>query len=498
MADLLLALDQGTTSSRAIVFTTAGRAVAVSQREHPQSYPAPGLVEHDPEAIWFTQLDAARAALTDAGATASDVAAIGIANQRETTLVWDSRTGEPIHPAIVWQDRRTADACARLRGPGVEPLVTERTGLLLDPYFSATKIGAILEAVPGARARAERGDLAFGTVDTFLLWRLTGGAVHATDVSNASRTMLMRADACRWDHDLLGLFGVPEAMLPEIQPTAHTFGLTDPDLLGAAVPICALVGDQQAAAFGQACVRPGMVKNTYGTGSFMLLCTGASRRSSKNRLLSTVAWRIGAGLPTYALEGSVFVCGAAIQWLRDGLGIIASAAETEALAASVPDAGGVTFVPAFVGLGAPHWQPDVRGALLGLTRGATRAHIVRAALEAACFQSRDVLEALAGDSGDRIGSIRADGGMARNDLFLQMQADLAGVPVERPAETETTALGAALLAAIGAGLIADEDQAATLWRPDRVFEPRMTADERESRYEAWHRSVTMLCEAQGR
>ncbi|MBM3496489.1 MAG: glycerol kinase GlpK, partial [Armatimonadetes bacterium] len=448
-----------------------------------------------PDAIWSTQLAAAHEALRKASATARDLAAMGITNQRETTLIWDRRTARPIARAVVWQDRRTADACAALRSEGIEPLVQERTGLLLDPYFSATKVAAILDGVSDARARAERGELAFGTVDTYLLWRMTGGSEHATDVSNASRTLLMNADTCEWDSEMAAIFGVPQCMLPRIRPTAHAFGETDPSIFGAAVPICALVGDQQAAAFGQACIRPGMAKNTYGTGSFVLLNTGAERSRSRAGLLSTVAWRLGEAPPVYALEGSVFVTGAAIQWLRDGLGIIASAAQTEALAASVGDACGVTFVPAFVGLGAPHWQPDVRGAIMGLTRGTTKAHVVRAALEAACFQTCDVLDALAADAGRPIASIRADGGMAANNLVMQMQADLAGICVERPAETETTALGAALLAGIGSGVLPGEGAAAELWRPDRVFEPRIGTDEREARRRVWRDAVRRLCDA---
>lgn len=495
MGDLLLALDQGTTSSRAIVFTPDGAIHGVGQMEHPQAFPANGWVEHDPEAIWQTQIAALKQALNDAGVGARDLAAIGIANQRETTVVWDRKDGLPIAPAIVWQDRRTADVCARLRSEGVEQLVYARTGLVLDPYFSATKIAAMLDAVPGARARAERGELAFGTVDSFLLWRLTRGAVHATDVSNASRTMLMRADTCTWDEELADVFGVPMPALPRICPTAQLYGEADAGVLGAAVPIGALVGDQQSATFGQACVAPGMVKNTYGTGSFALMNTGERRCLSRNRLLSTVAWQIGDSSPVYALEGSVFVTGAAIQWLRDSLGLIADARETEQIAASVPDCGGVTFVPAFVGLGAPHWRPDVRGAIVGLTRGSSRAHLVRAALEAACFQTRDVLEALAADAGQPVVSLRADGGMATNDLFLQMQADLAGVVVERPAVTETTAMGTALLAGIACGLIGDPHDAARRWKPDRVFEPRIASDEREARYAVWKDAVAMICRA---
>ncbi len=493
MADLLLALDQGTTSSRAIVFEPNGSPVGAAQRPFAQSFPRPGWVEHNPEDIWMSQVEAAREALKAAKITARDVAAIGIANQRETVVVWDRRTGEAISPAIVWQDRRTADECARLRAEGAEDIVRRRTGLLLDPYFSATKIAAILDAEDGRRADAERGRLAFGTIDAFLLWRLTGGGVHATDVTNASRTLLMDADRCAWDDELMRLFRVPSAVLPAIAPSAHAFGETTREMLGARIPIRALLGDQQAAAFGQACIRQGMVKNTYGTGSFVLMNTGENRRSSAHRLLSTVAWKIGTDPAVYALEGSIFVTGAAVQWLRDGLGIIADAAEIEAMAGTVNDAGGVTFIPAFVGLGAPHWEPDVRGAILGLTRGVSRAHIARATLEAACFQTRDVLEALSRDAMHDVERIRADGGMAANDLFLQMQADLAGVPVERPRVTETTALGAALMAGIGSGLLGTIEDVARSWTPDRLFEPAISDDERESRYAAWQSAVAQLC-----
>lgn len=493
MPDLLLALDQGTTSSRAILFDLEGRRISAAQHEHPQSFPRDGWVEHDPEAIWRTQLAVARQAIAEAGASARDVAALGIANQRETVVVWDRRSGQPIGPAIVWQDRRTANICDRLRSDGLEPLVQERTGLMLDPYFSATKLAWILDNTPGARSEAERGKLAFGTVDAFLLWRLTGGLVHATDVSNASRTLLMDADRCAWDPRLLDLFRAPREILPAIRSSAGVLGTCVRSLFGAEIPIAAMAGDQQAAAFGQACVLPGMLKNTYGTGSFLLLNTGERRPRSRARLLGTVAWRIGEDAPAYALEGSVFVSGAAVQWLRDGLGLIASAAETQELAASVPDTAGVTFVPAFVGLGAPHWRPDVRGAIVGLTRGASRAHLVRAALEAACFQTVDVLEAMAADAERPIESLRADGGMAANDVLMQMQADLAGIPVHRPVCTETTALGAAWLAGIGAGVYRDVAQTASLWRPDRVFEPRMSADERLAALDRWRRAVAQVC-----
>ncbi len=489
MGDLLLALDQGTTSSRAVVFTPDARPLAIAQYEHPQSFPREGWVEHDPEAIWSSQIEAARDALTACGASARDCAAIGIANQRETVLIWERATGRPIAPAIVWQDRRTAATCKRLADLGQECIVQERTGLLLDPYFSASKIAWLLDAVPGARARAEAGALAFGTVDTFLLWRLTGGALHATDVTNASRTLLMDIERLCWDEAMLELFGIPRPILPEILPTAHRYGTATEDLFGSTVPIAALVGDQQSAAFGQACFAPGMAKNTYGTGAFLLLNAGEARPRSSSRLLGTPAYRLGEAAPRYALEGSVFVAGAAVQWLRDGLGIIQTAAEVEALAASVPDTGGVTFVPAFVGLGAPHWRPDVRGMISGLTRGATRAHLARAALEAACMQTVGVLEAMAADASRPIETLRADGGMAANDLLLQMQADLAGIPVHRPQVTETTALGAAWLAGLGAGLYRDTAELAPLWKPDRVFEPTITSDERIGIRDRWRRAL---------
>jgi len=493
MPELLLALDQGTTSSRAIVFTPEGDVRGFGQHEHPQFFPAEGWVEHDPEAIWDSQMAAAREALDRAEVTAKDIAALGITNQRETVILWERSTGRPIAPAIVWQDRRTSERCRMLQETGLEAMIQQRTGLVLDPYFSATKLQWLLDNVPGARTRAEKGELAFGTVDTFLLWRLTGGRVYATDVTNASRTMLMDANRCDWDDELLDLFHVPREVLPEIRPSAWSFGVADRHLLGAEIPIAAIAGDQQAAAFGQACFAPGMVKNTYGTGSFLLMNVGERRMGSEARLLSTVAWQIGQEKPVYALEGSIFVTGAAIQWLRDGLGIIGSANESEALAASVSDTTGVTFVPAFVGLGAPHWRPDVRGAVLGLTRGVTKAHIARAALEAACFQTVDVLDAMAEDAGGPIQVLRADGGMTANELVMQMQADLAGVPVHCPAMTETTALGAAWLAGLGAGIFRNAQELAGLWKAGRQYEPRMSADEREANLRRWRTAVRQVC-----
>ncbi|MCC6728328.1 MAG: glycerol kinase GlpK [Chthonomonadales bacterium] len=488
MPELLLALDQGTTSSRAIVFRPDGAILSLVQAEHAQVFPRPGWVEHDPEAIWGTQHGVANRALAAAGATAADVAAIGIANQRETVVLWERATGRPVANAIVWQDRRTADVCQRLRASGVEPMVRERTGLVLDPYFSATKLAWLLDNTPGARARAERGELAFGTIDSFLLWRLTGGAVHATDVTNASRTLLLDARTGCWDDDLLALFGVPRAVLPEVRASSDRFGETLPELLGGRVPVTGILGDQQAACFGQACFEPGMVKNTYGTGSFLLMNTGAEPRASANRLLTTVAWGIGAAR-TYALEGSIFVTGAAVQWLRDELGIVRTAAETEALAGSVPDTGGVYMVPAFVGLGAPYWDSEARGALVGLTRGTGRAHIARAALEAACYQTRDVVDAMQADAGAPLRDLRADGGMAANDLLLRMQADVLGIPVHRPAVTETTALGAACLAGIGAGVYRGIGEVAGRWRAAATFEPRMEESRRAELYAGWRQAV---------
>jgi len=493
----LLALDQGTTSSRAIVFDAESRILASSQQEHPQLYPRPGWVEHDPESLWQTQIDTARKAIAEAGIWPRDIAAIGIANQRETTLLWERATGRPVANAIVWQDRRTADTCERLRADGLEPLVREKTGLVLDPYFSATKLAWLLDNVPGARARADAGELAFGTVDTWLLWRLTGGRVHATDPSNASRTLLFNLHTLDWDDELLSLFRVSRAILPEIRPSTGPFGETDPHLFGESIPISGVAGDQQAATFGQACIRPGMCKNTYGTGSFLLMNTGSAPRVSSHRLLTTVAWSLNtqdSTLNTFALEGSIFVTGAAIQWLRDELGIIRHAAETEALARSVENSGGVYFVPAFAGLGAPYWDAAARGAIIGLTRGTGRAHIARAALEAACFQTRDVLDAMAADCGEAIPDLRVDGGMTVNDFLLQFQADLLGIPVHRPAVTETTALGAAYLAGLSAGVFDSVEQLAAAWRVERTFEPRISADQRDSLYSEWKRAVERVRE----
>jgi glycerol kinase len=485
----ILAIDQGTTSSRAILFDAGLRVRAVAQEEFPQHYPAPGLVEHDPADIWASVAGTARAAIERAGIDASAIAAIGITNQRETTLIWDRRTGEPIHRAIVWQDRRTAPVCTRLREEGHEAMVSARTGLLLDPYFSATKVGAILDAVPGARARADRGELAFGTVDCFLIWKLTGGRVHATDATNAARTMLYDIGRGAWDADLCALFGVPMAMLPEVRDCAADFGRTRADLFGREIPILGVAGDQQAATIGQACFAPGMMKSTYGTGCFALLNTGADRVPSRNRLLTTIAYRLG-GKTTYALEGSIFIAGAVVQWLRDGLRIIRAASETQALAEAADPAQEVVLVPAFTGLGAPYWRPDCRGAVYGLTRNSGPAEFARAALESVGYQTRDLLEAMRADWGAAgSGVLRVDGGMTASDWAMQFLADILGAPVDRPVVTETTALGAAWLAGAEAGVCPDAEGFAQAWALERRFSPAMDATLREAKYARWQRAV---------
>jgi len=482
MADFILALDQGTSSSRAILFDHEGAPVATAQQPFRQIYPRPGWVEHDPEEIWQTQLATAWEALREAGVSAGQVAAIGITNQRETTVLWD-RQGRPIANAIVWQDRRTAATCQTLRERGLEPLFRERTGLLLDPYFSGTKVRWLLDNVPDARRRAEGGELMFGTVDSWLLYRLAG--VHATDYSNASRTLLYNIRDRRWDSELLAALGVPASILPDVLPSSGRFGETE--LLGAPLPIAGIAGDQQAALFGQAAFQPGMAKNTYGTGAFLLMNVGAHGVASAD-LITTIAWGLGASV-TYALEGSIFIAGAAVQWLRDELGIIATSAESEALAASVPSSEGVYVVPAFVGLGAPHWDPYARGAILGLTRGSGRAHIARATLEAVAYQVRDVVEAMERDSGAALSELRVDGGAAANDLLLQIQADILGREVVRPAVTETTALGAAYLAGLAVGFWKDLDELAHNWRVDKRFRPQMPAEQREALYAGWKRAL---------
>jgi glycerol kinase len=483
----VVALDQGTTGSTALVVDPDGAIRGRGYALLPQHFPRPGWVEHDPEEIWQTTGQALGQALSAARVTPAEVAAVGIANQRETTILWERASGRPVHPAIVWQCRRTAPMCERLKADGAEEIFRRRTGLVLDPYFSGTKIGWILDAVPGARAWAEGGAIAFGTVDSWLLWRLSGGAVHATDPSNASRTLCFDIRSLGWDEDLCRRLGVPMAVLPQVRPSAGVFAETASGPLPAGIPVAGIAGDQQAALFGQACLEPGMAKNTYGTGCFALLNTGPTPVTSERGLLTTVAWTLD-GDTSYALEGSVFVAGAAVQWLRDGLGIIGHAAETRALAESVPDTGGVYFVPAFVGLGAPYWDPYARGTLVGLTRGTTRAHIARATLEAIAFQSRDVLDAMVGDAGGPVRTLRVDGGAAANDFLCQAQADILGVEVLRPSVTETTGLGAAYLAGLGVGLWTREELASR-WKLDRRFTPAMTPAAREAAYAGWRRAV---------
>ena len=487
-ADHILAIDQGTTSTRAILFDAQGQPRATAQQELNQHYPRPGWVEHDAEEIWRGVLATVRDAIAGSGIEWARIAGIGITNQRETAVVWDRSTGEPIHRAIVWQDRRTADLCARLKADGAEPMVAAKTGLLLDPYFSATKIAWMLDHVPGARARAERGELAFGTIDSFLLWRLTGGAVHATDITNAGRTMLYDIREQRWESELCRLFNVPEAILPEVHDNSRLFGLTAPGLFDAQLPIAGMAGDQQAALFGQRCFEPGMAKSTYGTGCFMLLNTGEAAVQSNHRLLTTPAFRL-AGKTHYALEGSIFVAGAAIKWLRDGLGVIADASETDSMATRVPDSHGIYMVPAFVGLGAPHWNPDVRGAIYGLTLGATGAHLARAALEAVAYQSFDLAEAMTADCGTALAAIRVDGGMAANTWLCQFLADILQVSVERPKNLETTALGAAFHAGLATGVWAGLDHLPGAAAQSDRFEPRMPGPDRERLVAGWKAAV---------
>ena len=482
----ILSLDQGTTSSRAILFDHAGTPVAVAQKEFPQIFPRPGWVEHDASTIWSTQFGVAAEVLTKARLKPSDIDAIGITNQRETTVVWDRGTGRPIHNAIVWQDRRTASVCDRLRKAGKDKLIAKRTGLILDAYFSATKVQWILDHVKGARAMAKAGKLAFGTIDSWLLWNLTGGGVHATDPSNASRTMLYNIHKKAWDPELLELFDVPASMLPEVRSSSEVYGTTTG--LGHRIPIAGIAGDQQAALFGQACTKPGMAKNTYGTGCFMLMNTGEKPVVSKSRLLTTIAWRIG-DRTEYALEGSIFIAGAVVQWLRDGLGIIKKASEIEALAASVPDTGGVSLVPAFAGLGAPHWDGHARGTITGITRGTTAAHFARAALESIALQTVDVLGAMQADSGIRLKELRVDGGATANNLLMQSQADLAGVPVVRPKITETTALGAAYLAGLAVGFWKSPAEIASQWQAEARFKPKMKPAVRSAKFTEWQAAV---------
>lgn len=491
MPAYLLAIDQGTTSSRAILFDRQANAVAIAQREFPQHFPQDGWIEHDPEDIWQTVESTCREVLEKADVDVDSVAGIGITNQRETTLLWDRKTGEVLHHAIVWQDRRTAEECQRLRDAGHASMVQERTGLLIDPYFSATKLAWLLDNVEGARERAECGELAFGTVDTFLIWRLTGGKVHATDATNASRTALFNIHDQCWDEDLLALFRIPSSLLPEVKDSSDDFGTTRGDFLGAEVPIAGVAGDQQAALFGQACFEPGMGKSTYGTGCFMILNTGDKAETSRNRLLTTIGYRLD-GKPTYAMEGSIFVAGAAVQWLRDGLKLFQDAAETEALASKTRQGHNVYLVPAFTGLGAPHWDPQARGAIFGLTRDTGIAEIVAAGLQAVCYQTRDLQVCMNDDMAASTGTLRVDGGMVRNNWLMQFLADMLGVPVDRPTVLETTALGAAFLAGLRVGWYRDLDEIAALWRCERTFEPSMLAEERQRLYRGWQDAVARV------
>ncbi|KQN40439.1 glycerol kinase [Sphingomonas sp. Leaf407] len=488
MASHILVVDQGTTSTRSILFDAAARRIAIAQTEFTQHYPAPGRVEHDPEEIWRDVVATAREAIATGGVPVASIAAIGITNQRETAVVWDRATGVPIHRAIVWQDRRGTPQCQQLRADGAEDMIRERTGLIVDPYFSATKIAWLLDHVPGARARAERGELAFGTIDSFLLWRLTGGRSHATDATNASRTMLFDIHRQCWDEELCRLLRVPMALLPEVHDNAHGFGTTMPDLFGRAIPIAGMAGDQHAALFGQACVDKGMAKSTYGTGCFMLLNTGDTAVASRHRLLTTPAYRLG-GRTTYALEGSIFIAGAAIKWLRDGLGVITHASQTDDLATQVPDSHGVYMVPAFVGMGAPYWEPDARGAIFGLTLGATAAHLARAALESVAYQTMDLTQAMVADGGGQPAKLRVDGGMAANDWLCRFLANMIGVPVERPADLETTARGAAFFAGLATGIWSGLGDIRALWAREHCFDPAMSADERAPLVAGWRDAV---------
>src|SRR5579872_3719779 len=494
----VLAIDQGTTSSRAMVFRADLSVAAIAQAEFPQHFPASGWVEHDPEDIWNSTVAVCREALKKAGLTAKDIVAIGITNQRETTLVWDLATGKAVHRAIVWQDRRTADFCARLKDEGHEPTISAKTGLIIDPYFSGTKVAWILDNVPGARARAERGELLFGTVDCYLLWRLTGGEVHATDATNASRTLLFNIHTGAWDEDLLKLLNVPRAMLPEVKDSSHRFGETSADLFGGPIAVAGIAGDQQAATIGQACFSPGMIKSTYGTGCFALLNTGATPVASKNKLLTTIAYQL-QGKRTYALEGSIFVAGSAVQWLRDGLGIIKQAAETGPLAEKSDHAQSVYLVPAFVGMGAPYWNPRVRGALFGLTRNTGPAELAHAALESVCYQTFDLREAMRADwpGGTAANVLRVDGGMTASDWTMQRLADLLDAPVDRPVIQETTALGAAYLAGLSAGVFPEPAKFADHWRLEHRFEPKMSTATRERKLKGWARAVKGLLASDG-
>lgn len=489
MSQYILAFDQGTTSSRAIVFDRLGNIKSVAQKEFTQIFPQPGWVEHDASEIWSTQLGVAAEAVIKAHLSMKDIAAIGITNQRETTVLWDRGTGQPLYHAIVWQDRRTAAYCDQLKQEGRMETIRKKTGLVIDAYFSGTKLKWLLDHVPGARARAEKGELCFGTIDCWLLWKLTNGKVHATDVSNASRTMLYNIHTLAWDEELLDLMQIPASVLPEVKSSSEIYGYTDQILTAQSVPIAGIAGDQQAALFGQMCTRPGMVKNTYGTGCFMLMNTGTQVVPSSNNLLTTIAWKIGE-TTHYALEGSVFIGGAVVQWLRDGLKIIRSSSEVEALATQVPHTDGVYLVPAFAGLGAPHWNQHARGTLLGLSRGTTDAHIARAALESIAYQTMDVLKAMEADAGISIRELRVDGGATANDLLMQFQSDMLNTKVVRPSITETTALGAAYLAGLAVGYWKDTDEIAELWQVDKEFQPLMTEAHRNSLTRGWNRAVS--------
>ncbi len=488
MAKYILALDQGTTSSRAIVFNNDGKIVSTAQKEFEQIYPKPGWVEHNPMQILETQFKVAKEAIKKAGLTGKDIAAIGITNQRETTVVWDKRTGEPVYNAIVWQCRRTALICDALKEKGLTETIRQKTGLVVDAYFSGTKVKWILDNVKGARERAERGDLLFGNIDTWLIWNLTGGKVHTTDYSNASRTMLFNINTLKWDKDILSELNIPESMLPQPKPSSCVYGYTDKEIFGAEIPIAGAAGDQQAALFGQACYEPGMAKNTYGTGCFMLMNTGEKLVSSNNGLLTTIAWGVGDKVE-YALEGSIFIAGASVQWLRDELKVIENSAASEALATAVKDSNGVYVVPAFVGLGAPYWDMYARGAILGLTRGANRNHIVRATLESIAYQTKDVLEAMQEDSKIKLQALKVDGGAVANNFLMQFQADILGVPIYRPEITETTALGAAYLAGLAVGYWSSKDEIAEKWNIDRVFNPDMDDKVRDKMYTGWKKAV---------
>ncbi len=485
MSNLILALDQGTTSSRAILFDRGGRAIRSALQEFRQIYPQPGWVEHDPADIWSSQLEVAQSIVDAPG----DIAAIGISNQRETTLIWDRSTGEPIHNAIVWQDRRTAAFCDELKAEGFDRVILQKTGLVTDAYFSGTKVAWLLDNVNGARAKAEAGELAFGTVDSYLVWKLTGGRLHITDVSNAARTMLFDIHRVAWSDAIIERLRIPRAILPEVLPCSEIYGETDPAVFGAAIPIAGIAGDQQAATFGQAAYKAGMAKNTYGTGCFVLMNTGDKPQRSLNNLLTTIAWHVGDGAVQYALEGSIFMAGAAVQWLRDEMKLLKDAAESEGLAKGIASTDGVYVVPAFVGLGAPYWDQYARGTIVGLTRGSGRAQVVRATLESIAYQTRDVVDAMSADSGLALDRLRVDGGAVANNFLMQFQADILGVPVQRPAVTETTALGAAYLAGLAAGFWVSQEEIAGQWRVERAFEPAMSADERDGLYAGWRKAV---------